>query len=187
MKKNSKWIVILSALIILWAAVSFTQCGKSGDGGGKGHQAKKEGKKGKKDGEIDVDKLDIPDRMKKAIKSGRIPMDRVKQFLEMRKGRGGAPMVKVEKVKRQRINAFLVLNGVVEPERKVAVYSRLSAYVKDIVKEEGDIVKKGTVLARLDDTEIRISHRQAQLQLEQAKLTLKDENANLERSKELKE
>lgn len=113
-------------------------------------------------------------------------MDRVKRFLEMRKGMGNAPMVKLEQVQRQPINAFLVLNGTVEPERKVEVYARLSAYVKEIVREEGALVKQGSVLALLDDTEILISHRQAQLQLEQAKLTLEDEAAKFERSQTLK-
>ncbi len=185
MRKNGTIRVILAGLISMVMAVAFTACGDGG-GEGKGHGAEKDkGKKGaKKDGEIDIDKLDIPDRMKEAVKSGRIPMERVKQMLEMRKG--NAPLVKLQRVKRQPINAFLVLNGTVEPERKVEVYSRLSAYVKDIVREEGARVKKGDVLALLDDTEIRILHRQAELQLQQAQLTLTDELANFDRSKELK-
>lgn len=182
MRKYGMKKVLLAGLISILMAVSFIACGNGG-GEGKGKEEAKEDK-GKKDGEIDVDKLDIPDRMKEAIKSGRIPMERVKQFLEMRKGNN--PVVKLERVKRQPINAFLVLNGTVEPERKVEVYSRLSAYVKEIVREEGALVKKGDSLALLDDTEIRILYRQAQLQLQQAKLTLEDELANFERSKELK-
>jgi membrane fusion protein (multidrug efflux system) len=179
--------------ILLIASLAFIQCGKT-DQPGKPTAAKEEKgarvdkeKNGEKDQEIDIDKLDIPDRLKQAIKSGRIPKDRLKQILEMRKQRGSLPAVKIEPVKRQPINAFLVLNGVVEPERKVEVYSRLSAYVKQIVKEEGDFVNKNDVLALLDDTEISISHRQAEIQLEQAKLTLKDEEINHERSKQLKE
>ncbi len=174
---------ILVWLVVLLALVFFTHCGKSSEGVEK---AGKGGKPDKNEEKIDIDKLDIPDRMKEAIKSGRIPMERVKQFLEMRKGLGNAPLVKIESVQRQQIHAFLLLNGVVEPERKVEVYSRLSAYVKEIVQEEGSLAKKESVLALLDDTEIRFSHRQAQLQLEQAKLTLEDEATNLERSKELK-
>jgi RND family efflux transporter MFP subunit len=183
---------ILSLILIVLALGFLVHCGKSSDSpkGSTGEEkSPKAGEKepGKKDGEIDVDKLDIPDRLKKAIKSGRIPMDRVKQMLEMRKGMGGAPTVEIQPVKRRAINAFLVLNGVVEPERKVEVYSRLSAYVEKIVREEGAFVKEGSVLALLDDTEIGISYRQAQLQLQQAELTLKDESANLERSKRLNE
>lgn len=188
MNKNIGMKAILALLVL--TAVFFTGCGKSSSEGNqleKGKKAENGNAGQKKEGEIDIDKLDIPDRMKEAIKSGRIPMDRVKQFLEMRKGMGNAPMVKVEQVQRKGINAFLVLNGAVEPERKVEVYSRLSAYVKEIVKEEGALVKKGTVLALLDDTEIRISYRQAEIQLQQAELTLKDEETNIQRSKELKE
>ncbi|MFC2146080.1 efflux RND transporter periplasmic adaptor subunit [Acidobacteriota bacterium] len=186
-------VLILSLLLISF----FTQCGKKDES--PHPQAKEEkgepqqpGKKdrkakaGKNDEEIDIDKLDIPDRMKQAIKSGRIPKERVKEFLEMRKSGANFPAVKVERVQRQKINAFLVLNGVVEPERKVEVYSRLSTFVKNVIREEGDFVKKGDVLALLDDTEIIISYRQAQIQLEQAKLTLKDEETNYRRSEELK-
>lgn len=106
------------------------------------------------------------------------------------KGPGGEPQlealpVNVETVSRRSLNAYLVLNGIVEPERKVEVFSRLSAYVKQIVKEEGAYVKENDVLAVLDDTEIRISHEQARIALEQAKLTLDEAEKNLTRSQEL--
>lgn len=177
--------------VVLLSVLFLFQCSKgSGDSADAGKDKKpsahkKDGKKdGKKDEKIDIDKLDIPERMKKAIKSGRIPMSRVKEYLARRKG--NAPTVKVEQAKRQNINSFLVLNGVVEPERQVEVYSRLSAYVKEITREEGDKVNKGDVLATLEDTEIRILYRQSEIQLKQAELTLKDEEINFKRSNELK-
>ena len=192
-----KLIVLIICLVLI---SFFTQCGKSdkppipGHGDEKGPQSQagekadrmKAGEAGEKEGDIDVDKLDIPDRMKEAIKSGRIPKERVKEFLEMRKSGANFPLVKVEPVQRQPLNSYLILNGTVEPERKVEVFSRLSAYVKKIEKEEGDYVEKGNVLALLDDTEILISFRQAEIQLEQAKLTLSDEETNYQRSQELK-
>ncbi|MBN1197487.1 MAG: efflux RND transporter periplasmic adaptor subunit, partial [Candidatus Aminicenantes bacterium] len=46
---------------------------------------------------------------------------------------------------------------------------------------------EGDILARLDDTEIRISHQQAKIQLEQARLTLDEEKNNHQRNQELKE
>lgn len=106
------------------------------------------------------------------------------------KGPAGEPQlealpVNIETVSRRSLNAYLVLNGIVEPERKVEVFSRLSAYVKQIVKEEGAYVKENDVLAILDDTEIRISHEQARIALEQAKLTLDEAEKNLTRSQEL--
>ena len=100
--------------------------------------------------------------------------------------RGSAPSVQIERVKKQTINAFLVLNGVVEPEKKVEVYSRLSAYVKSIVKEEGDIVRRNDILAYLDDSEIKIGYQQARIQLSQADISLKDEKENHERNLALK-
>ncbi|MCP5053441.1 MAG: efflux RND transporter periplasmic adaptor subunit [bacterium] len=170
---------------------------KQGEKAGKGERGGRRGKRGNggqrpggKDGkEIDLNSPEIPQRLKDAIKSGRISPERAKQMLARFRGGGGgdAPSVKVERVARQRINSFLVLNGVVEPERKVQVFSRLPAYVKKILKEEGDFVKRKDVLALLDDTEIRITHKQAELQLQQAKLTLKDEKINYKRSQKLKE
>ena len=190
MKKYSVLAVILMVMMLLFLA----QCGKnSSSEGHQGHQGHGDAKDAKdkkgKEEKIDVDKLDIPDRLKEAIKSGRIPKERVKEILARRKemAAGNIPTVEIETVKRKQINAFLVLNGVVEPERKVEVYSRLPAYVKEILKEEGDLVRKNNVLAMLDDTEIRINHRQAELQLEQAQLTLKDEETNFQRSRQLKE
>lgn len=106
------------------------------------------------------------------------------------KGPGGGPQlealpVNIETVSRQSLNAYLVLNGIVEPERKVEVYSRLSAYVNQIIKEEGAYVRENDILAVLDDTEIRISYEQSKIALEQAKLTLDEAEKNLVRSQEL--
>jgi membrane fusion protein (multidrug efflux system) len=140
--------------------------------------------------DIDVDKLDIPDRMKEAIKSGQIPKERVREMLA-RMGQGGpgggstAALVNVAPVERKNLNSYLVLNGIVEPERKIEIFSRLSAYVKQIVKEEGAFVRENDILALLDDKEIRITYQQSKIQLEQAKLSLEEAEANFNRSQEL--
>ncbi|NOR53778.1 MAG: efflux RND transporter periplasmic adaptor subunit [Candidatus Aminicenantes bacterium] len=151
--------------------------------------SKSQTKSGEQD--IDVDKLDIPDRMKEAIKSGRIPKERVKEMIAAAQGSKGqdeggtAPLVNVEPVSRKDLNSYLVLNGIVEPERKIEIFSRLSAYIKQIVKEEGAYVKKNDVLALLDDTEIKITYQQASIQLEQAKLIFEEAENNFIRSQEL--
>jgi membrane fusion protein (multidrug efflux system) len=93
--------------------------------------------------------------------------------------------VNIETVARKSLNSYLVLNGIVEPERQVQVFSRLSAYVNQIVKEEGAYVRENDVLALLDDTEIRISYEQARIALEQAKLALDQAEKDLARSQEL--
>ena len=197
----------LSIIILIMFLALAVSCGKSGDSGmDKGtkpaekQQAEKTpdnkgtpGRPGQKPGaksqdgkEIDVDKLDIPDRMKEAIKSGRIPKDQIPEILARYQGGGGpAVPVSVTPVQRQNLNSYLVLNGIVEPEKKVEIYSHLSAYVKKIVKEEGDYVKENDVLAQLDDKEIIISYNQAKIQLDQAKLNLEEAENNYIRSQEL--
>lgn len=142
-------------------------------------------------GDIDIDKLDIPEQMKEAIKSGKIPKERVQEYLARMRGGGNrgdggdAMLVNAETVERKNLNSYLVLNGIVEPERKVEIFSRLSAYVRQIVKEEGAFVKENDILALLDDKEIRISYQQAKIQLDQAKLSLEEAEANFQRSQEL--
>jgi RND family efflux transporter MFP subunit len=197
----------LSIIILITFLALAVSCGKSGDGGmDKGtkpaekQQAEKTpdnkgtpGRPGQKPGaksqdgkEIDVDKLDIPDHIKEAIKSGRIPKDQIPEILARFQGGGGPEVpVSVTPVQRQNLNSYLVLNGIVEPERKVEIYSHLSAYVKKIVKEEGDYVKENDVLAQLDNTEIIISYNQAKIQLDQAKLNLEEAENNYIRSQEL--
>jgi RND family efflux transporter MFP subunit len=184
-----KKLSILVLTVFLALAVG---CGKSGDssqGGDKNSQAnpgeKSPGSKRSGGGEMNIDSLDIPDRMKEAIKSGKIPPDQVKEMLARFQGGGDALPVSVEPVQRQDLNSYLVLNGIVEPERKVEIFSRLAAYVKQIVKEEGAYVNENTILALLDDTEIKIGFEQAKIQLEQAKLSLEEAEQNFIRNQEL--
>jgi len=182
----------LSILMLTVFLVFAVGCGKSGDNGQGGDRnsranpgEKKPESKRPSDGEIDIDSLDIPDQMKEAIKSGKIPPDQVKEMLARLQGGGDALPVSVAPVQRQDLNSYLVLNGIVEPERKVEIFSRLSAYVKQIIKEEGAYVQENAILALLDDTEIKIGFEQAKIQLEQAKLSLEEAEQNFNRNQEL--
>jgi RND family efflux transporter MFP subunit len=187
----------LSILVLIVFLALVVGCGKSNDNtnpDGKQSVEKREGEKrsGEKrgsdrqgEGEIDIDSLDIPDQVKEAIKSGKIPPEQVKEMLKKFQGGGDALPVSVAPVQRQDLNSYLVLNGIVEPERRVEIYSRLSAYVKDIVKEEGQYVQNNAILALLDDTEIKIGFEQAKIQLEQARLNLEEANQNFVRNQEL--
>ncbi|MCZ6633677.1 MAG: efflux RND transporter periplasmic adaptor subunit [bacterium] len=80
------------------------------------------------------------------------------------RGRGGgrarrvqALPVKVESVVRQEIASYILRNTTLEAERWVDVRSRTSGQVISIMKEEGDSVRPGTILARLDAAEIKIT------------------------------
>lgn len=188
----------LSILVLIVLFALTVGCGKSGESG-QNPQAKqtaensddakrprqKTDSKRPGEGEIDVDSLDIPDRMKEAIKSGKIPPEQVQEMLAKFQGAGEAMPVSVAPVQRQDLNSYLVLNGIVEPERKVEIFARLSAYVKQIMREEGAYVQENEVLALLDDTEIKIGFEQAKIQLEQAKLSLEEAEQNYNRNKEL--
>ncbi|MFZ2054087.1 MAG: efflux RND transporter periplasmic adaptor subunit [Candidatus Aminicenantales bacterium] len=182
-------------LIALWIALSFG-CGKTreapqaGEAAAAANPGQKPGAKPQNVADIDVDKLNIPDKLKQEIKSGRIPKEKIPEILASIQGgaspdQGEAYPVSVGEVQRKSLNSYLVLNGVVEPERKVEVFSRLAAYVKQILKEEGDYVKESDILALLDDTEIRISYEQAKIELEQARLSLEEAEQNYTRNKEL--
>jgi RND family efflux transporter MFP subunit len=196
-------LIILTLTLTLALAIG---CGKSGESGqsrdgdpqGKPQAERAQGERNSGDNpgqnpganpgsEIDVDRLNIPEQVKEAIKSGKISQERVQEIIAQAQGAAGDVMpVSVGTVKRQDLNSYLVLNGVVEPERTVEIFSRLSAYVKDIIKEEGDYVRENDILALLDDTEIKISYEQAKIQLEQAKLSLEEAEANYLRNQELK-
>jgi membrane fusion protein (multidrug efflux system) len=182
-------------LIVLWIALAFG-CGKTGEAPRAGeataaaNPGQKPGRKPRNAADVDVDKLNIPDKLKQEIKSGRIPKEKIPEILANIRGGAGADQgeaypVSVGSVLRKSLNSYLVLNGVVEPERKVEVFSRLAAYVKQILKEEGDFVKESDILALLDDTEIRISYEQAKIELEQARLSLEEAEQNYTRNKEL--
>ncbi len=176
-------------ILILTLSVGLAAgCGKSGTQGSPSDKApakKTSTQDAAESTDIDIDKLDIPDQMKAAIKSGMIPKERVAEMLKQMQGGGEAPLVNVERVSRKDLNSYLILNGVVEPERTVELHSRLSTYVKEILREEGAYVKENDILALLDDTEIKIGYQQASIQLEQAKLSYEEAKTTLERSQEL--
>ena len=98
-----------------------------------------------------------------------------------------ASPVSVMRVPRKSLRSYLVLNGIVEPSRKIQVFSRLPAYVRQLVREEGDYVRENEVLAVLDDIEVRISYEQARIALDQAQVSLDEAEKNYERSRTLVE
>jgi membrane fusion protein (multidrug efflux system) len=55
-----------------------------------------------------------------------------------------------------------VITGSVQPERRADLRAELSAVVLQVLKENGEVVHKGDLLVRLDDTSIRDSLQSAQ-------------------------
>lgn len=81
------------------------------------------------------------------------------------------------------ISTYVIANTTLEAIRDVIVYSRLNAMVVERTFEEGDVVREGQVLARLDDREIKNEFEQATIAVEQAQLSLKQADVRARLSK----
>ena len=101
-----------------------------------------------------------------------------------RGGRGGgaAAPVKVETVKQGDISAYILKNTTLEAERWVDVRARRPGQVIAISKEEGDPVREGTVMARLDADAAQISVAQREVAYLEAKQRYEREDALFQRN-----
>lgn len=90
--------------------------------------------------------------------------------------------------------ALTLLNasGYVVAQRRAAVASKVTGRLISISVEEGDVVKSGDVIARLESEDVAATQKQAsanleasRAELESAKAELQDAKTNLERQKEL--
>ena len=109
------------------------------------------------------------------------------QRAEGRGGRGGrgggaAAPVKVEAVKRGEISSYILKNTTLEAERWVDVRARTAGQVIAILKEEGDPVRAGTVLARLDSDNARITVSQREVAHREALQQYEREDALFQRN-----
>ena len=77
---------------------------------------------------------------------------------------GGAPAMRVDGVvlKPQNFANSLSVNGSIEANEQVQIRSEISGLVRGIYFEEGTKVKKGQVLLKIDDSEIRARLAEAQ-------------------------
>lgn len=82
-------------------------------------------------------------------------------------------------------NAVLTASGYVVARRKAAVASKGTGTLVYLAVEEGDRVKKGQVIARLDDSDVTASLRRAQENLRVAEADLDDARKNYERMRSL--
>lgn len=101
-----------------------------------------------------------------------------------RGGRGGgaAAPVKVETVKQGDISAYILKNTTLEAERWVDVRARRAGQVISLLKEEGDPVREGTVMARLDADAAQISVAQREVAYLEAKQRYEREDALFQRN-----
>jgi HlyD family secretion protein len=90
-------------------------------------------------------------------------------------------------VKRDNLIISVSSTGIVEPIVTVDLKSKASGEIIDLPINEGDEVKTGQLIARLDDTTARNDHTQAQSDLEVARVALSHAKKQAERQEELYE
>jgi membrane fusion protein (multidrug efflux system) len=88
--------------------------------------------------------------------------------------------VEVAAVERRDISAYIETNGILEAENEVDVVARTSGPIVALEAEEGMLVRRGKLLARIDDLDVRSNVEIARVALNEARL-------NYERSKKLHE
>lgn len=92
--------------------------------------------------------------------------------------------VTVEKIERDRMYAYLQAVGTVVPVKELEVKSEMSGRIYFTKKwKEGDEVKKGDVIASIDDRELRLNINEAELNLNLAKNSVPSARAELEQAK----
>jgi membrane fusion protein, multidrug efflux system len=78
--------------------------------------------------------------------------------------------VEVVTVERRPIAAYLETNGTLEAENEVDLVARMAGPIVQLSVEEGRQVKAGTLLAKIDDAEIRAQMEVARVDLQEAQL-----------------
>jgi len=84
------------------------------------------------------------------------------------------------------ISSGPVVTGSIQPERRADLRAEVSAIVLQVLKENGEPVRRGDVLVRLDETSIRDTLMSAEEAQRAANLSLEQANRQLERLKTLR-
>jgi RND family efflux transporter MFP subunit len=95
-----------------------------------------------------------------------------------------APVV-VTEVKEQTLQKPVTLVGAVEPLKRSTIASEIAGLVEEFPVEEGDVVKKGDLLAKLRTKSLEIDLREAKAQKAEAEARYRLAKKNLERFQEL--
>jgi HlyD family secretion protein len=88
-------------------------------------------------------------------------------------------------VQRGDLTVSVNTTGIIEPITTVELKSKASGEIIELSVEEGDLITKGQIIARLDDMIARNAYRQAQADLEVAKVALSQALKQAKRQEEL--
>jgi HlyD family secretion protein len=103
--------------------------------------------------------------------------------LSVTKDRRSRVAVQTQKVNRADLVSTVTASGEVKPKRFVNVSSNVSGRITHIYVVEGDVVKKGSVLARIDSTRLEAGTRQSEAALQGARAELARAEADLQMTK----
>ena len=90
------------------------------------------------------------------------------------------------KVESSQVASGPVITGSIQPERKADLRAEVQSVVMQVLKENGDSVKRGDILVKLDETSIRDNLTSAQEAARSAATTLEQAERNLQRMKTLR-
>lgn len=105
----------------------------------------------------------------------------VQKMIKRMQGEKEPTAVKVETVSRGDLTRTVSAPGMIDPKTKVKISARVSASVIALPFKEGQDVKEGDVLVRLDAEDLQASLDQASAQLRAEQARLKGTEATLER------
>lgn len=88
-------------------------------------------------------------------------------------------------VARGDLSAMVSATGKIQPIDQVEVKSKASGQIMVMSVEEGDIVRKGDLIARIDETDARNAYEQAVADLDVAKAALAQTTGNVKRQEEM--
>src|SRR5512135_3373263 len=93
-------------------------------------------------------------------------------------GRKKTTEVKIEAVKKQDLVSVVTASGWVRPHTKVEVQSDVMGRITELYVKEGDLVKKGQVLVRIDPTQLEAQVERARAGVSQALAQAAQSHAN---------
>ena len=88
-------------------------------------------------------------------------------------------VVGVTKPVRKDLEVKLAYTADVLPEKQVAIFSKVSAYIRRITVERGDLVKQGQLLVEIEDTELEAAMEQAKAGVATAEANLRVAQSNV--------
>jgi HlyD family secretion protein len=95
------------------------------------------------------------------------------------------PKYKEVKIERTAFRDIVTANGIVLPINRIELKSKASGQIEELPVEEGDFVRKGDLIARLDQKDERAAEAQAQADLDIAKAELKQAEVEYSRGEQL--